>query len=112
MGLLVYLKARHSAANRLWIIFVGSVAIWGFGGYKCSTITDKATALLWWRLTYIGIIFIPTLFTHFVHLLLGIKRRKTIFTIYLLSVVFLIICFTSQRLFLANLQFKFSSFFR
>ena len=76
-GAYVYLKNRRSKANKLFAIFTFAVAVWGFGGLKIGLIPygEAESALLWWRLTHIGVIFIPIFFLHFIYTWLGIKRR-------------------------------------
>jgi len=113
-GIFVYPKGRENRANRLWALFCFSVAIWGFGGYKVGLSVDLPAALFWWRITYIGIIFIPVLFYHFVYMFLGLKKKKLLYLIYLFGLFFLILEWTPWAyLFfgLSNMGFLFSSFY-
>ncbi|MFH1030317.1 MAG: histidine kinase N-terminal 7TM domain-containing protein, partial [bacterium] len=88
-GLLIFLTSSAMAGfmffafrksknklHLLWSIFCVSVAIWGGGGYKIATTDNIYLADAWWRITHIGIIFIPILFTHFVYTFLNLKRKK------------------------------------
>ena len=113
-GIFVYWKGRQIKSNKLWAIFCFSTAIWGFGGYKIGLIRDPSEALFWWRLTYIGIIFIPVLFYHFVYLFLGFKRKTLLYLFYFFSFFFLILEWTPWAgLFfgLDNMGFLFNSFY-
>ncbi|MBL7155034.1 MAG: GAF domain-containing protein [Candidatus Portnoybacteria bacterium] len=113
-GIFVYWKGRQNKSNKLWAIFCFSTAAWGFGGYKIGLIKDPLEALFWWRVTYVGIIFIPVLFYHFVYLFLGLKKRKLLYLIYCFGFFFLILEWTPWAdLFfgLSNMGFLFSSFY-
>ena len=113
-GIFVYLKGRQNKSNKLWAIFCFSVAVWGFGGYKIGLIKNPSEALFWWRITYVGIIFIPVLFYHFVYQFLGFKKKTLLYLIYLFGFFFLILEWTPWAgLFfgLSNMGFLFSSFY-
>ena len=113
-GIFILVKNRKSKANYLWAIFATAVAVWGFGGYKIGLVTDSSEALFWWRITYIGIIFIPVFFYHFVYLFLGLEKKKLLYLIYLFGLFFLILEWTPWAdLFfgLSNMGLLFSSFY-
>lgn len=88
MALLMFLKGKR-LLHYLWGTFCVSVILWGFGGYKIATTIDPIKAVLWWKIAYIGVIFIPILFTHFVHEFLNINRKWLIWVIYFLGFFFL-----------------------
>ncbi len=94
LGFFVLLKSKGDRAKKVWAIFCFSVAVWGFGGLKISLITDQLQALFWWRMTYIGIIFIPILFYQFVHLFLELQKRKILYLFYFFGLLFLILEWT------------------
>lgn len=113
-GIFVLIKGKKNHINQLWSIFTLAVAIWGFGGYKVSLTTDYSQALLWWRFTYIGIIFIPVLFYHFVYLFLELKKKIILYLIYLFGFFFFFLMWTSWAdIFfgLNNITFLFNSFY-
>jgi signal transduction histidine kinase len=88
MAAWVYLSNPSSRINRFWAIFCVAVAIWGFGGLAVGLSTSYDKALLSWRLAYVGVIFIPTLFYHFVVMFLGLQRRKPLVCAYITSIFF------------------------
>lgn len=88
MALLMFTRGKRSL-HYLWGVFCVSVMIWGIGGYKIATTIDPDKAVLWWKIAYMGVIFIPILFTHFVHKFLGITRQWLIWIIYFLGAIFL-----------------------
>lgn len=98
------------AQHLLWGLFCVSTAIWGWGAYQIATTTDIVSADFWWRITHIGIIFIPVLFTHFVFTFLEIKRPKFIAAIYGLSFFFLGVNLIGDT-FIANMRWVFDQFY-
>lgn len=109
MTILMLIKGRGKV-HRLWMFFCISVLFWGAGGYKIATTQDIAQADLWWRITHIGVIFIPVFFTHFVYEFLQIKRKWFVISIYVLGVIFLITNFVNG-LFIANMRWVFNQFY-
>lgn len=109
LGLVVYLKDRRAKLNKIWLPFAIAVAVWGFGGYKIATASEELSALFWWRITHMGVIFIPIFFWHFVYIFLNIRRSKTIFCIYLFGIFFLLVDFT--KFFIRDVKFSFDSFY-
>lgn len=73
----------------LWGIFCISVAFWGLGAFRIGAVADPGQALWWWRIAYIGVIFIPVLFTHFVYIFLKISRRWLIYLLYAIGAFYL-----------------------
>ncbi len=90
LAMVVYFRAPKHIPNRLWVLFSLAVAMWGFGSYRIATTTVPTTALMWWKLTHIGIIFIPPLFLHFMCLFLTIPRTSIILSAYGLAGGFLL----------------------
>lgn len=102
---------QHKKRQHLiWGLFCVSAAFWGWGGYKIATTADVSTADFWWRVTHIGVIFIPIFFTHFVYAFLGIRRKKFISIIYSLGILFLATNFIG-KLFIANMRWVFNQFY-
>ena len=87
-GILVYARNTKNPLNRVWGLFGFSVAIWGFGVYAFSQAHNPETAILWWRITHIGVIFIPVFFLHFVYLFLELKRDWIVHGVYTLGIFF------------------------
>ncbi|HSE59081.1 MAG TPA: ATP-binding protein [Nitrospiraceae bacterium] len=110
LGALVYLKRPDRGPNRLWALFAMAVAVWGFGSYKIALTTDMAAAYWWWKLTHVGVILIPVLFAHFIHVFLDIKRTASIILIYVVGLSFLGMNLFSDLL-IRHMRFVFSSFY-
>ncbi|MBL7156728.1 MAG: GAF domain-containing protein [Candidatus Omnitrophica bacterium] len=112
MAIFLAIKGQGKKLNNIWTAYSLGVAIWAFGGLKLSTIHDNPNdAFLWWQLTYIGIIFLPTLFLHFVCTFLDIKRRLLIILSYISCFIFLFYDLFSKNLFIGNVKFLFSQFY-
>ncbi len=110
LALVVYFKAPKHMPNRLWVLFSLAVAMWGFGSYRIAMTTQPAAALLWWKLTHIGIIAIPPLFLHFMCLFLTIERTRMIGAAYALAGLFLAADLGSDWL-IRDVRFVFDTFY-
>lgn len=105
----MFVRGR-SKLHYIWGIFCISVAFWGFGGYKIAITQDIVKVDIWWRITHIGVIFIPVLFTHFVYLFLKIKNKWLFISIYIAGIIFLAADFING-LFIANMRWVFNQFY-
>jgi len=96
LGIFVLLKDKNVLTNRLWFFLSLCIGIWSFGFLKTITSANEETALFWGRFLYIGAIFIPTVFLHFIFSILNdLENRKKILIIaYSLCALFLIFDFT------------------
>jgi len=94
LGIFVLFKSRGSKINKIWSVFCFSVAIWGFGSLKVALTLDAVQALFWWKVTYIGIIFIPIFYHHFVHEFLKIKSKILLYSFYIYGFFYVIIEWT------------------
>jgi signal transduction histidine kinase len=115
-GSFVFLKNTKNTVNRLWTLFSITVAIWGLAAFIIGQLPPeaRALALLWWRIAYLGIIFIPVLFYHFVHAWLGLKERIFLHLFYSWGLFFSILEWTPWGdLFFGydNMKLVFSSFY-
>ncbi len=96
MALWVFRNSTANTANKIWSLFCVSVAIWGFGAMFIGLSKDPDEALLYWRMSYVGVIFIPTLFYHFVVVFLHLKRALALAALYLVSMLFLVLNLTTN----------------
>jgi len=71
-----------------------AVSLWSWSLLGRELSPEKTTALFFVRLCYVGAIFAPSLFFHFVSLLLKQINTKLISGVYILSLIFLILNFT------------------
>ena len=109
MAVLMFVLGKQRM-HFLWGVFCLSVFIWGFGAFKIATTINPIEAEFWWRVTHIGIIFIPILFLHFVYVFLNLKRRAVLVVFYALGIFFSLITISGD-LMIANMRFVFNQFF-
>ncbi len=86
---LVMLLEGQRALQRVWGIFCLAVFLWGLGAFMLATTANAFSALTWWKVAYVGVIFIPVLFVHFVYIFLNITPRLFIKVLYLISLFYL-----------------------
>lgn len=95
----------------LWALLCVSAAIWGFGGVKFSTAGSLPEARLWFKIAYVGVIFAPVFYTHFVFSYLNLKRRLFVAALYLLGGIFLIVNIFFHKFLIADLNLVFGEFY-
>ncbi len=76
------------------MLFNLSVSLWHWGLFARELTYDKATALFLIRLAYVGAVFLPSLFFHFVNCLLKLEKDRLIVAFYGVSLIFLVFDFT------------------
>jgi signal transduction histidine kinase len=89
MAGLVYLTNRAGRANQLWALFCLAVSVWGFGALLVGLAPSPDVAIMGWRIAHIGVVFIPTLFYHFVLAFIDVPRPRYLWVGYLISGVWL-----------------------
>ncbi len=114
MAIFLLSKGRQKAINRIFSAMSVAIAIWGLGGLMVS-FTPKAQydlAMFWWQVAYIGIIFIPVFYTHFIFTFLNLRKRFFIVSIYVIALIFLFFdWYDHSSLFLVELKFMFGQFY-
>lgn len=94
VGVLVGLKGRPRPANFIYSLLTCSIAIWFIAYALAYSCHDPADALRWVKIAYIGIIFIPITFYHFVVTFLELRReRRWVIASYLLGMMFVLLDF-------------------
>ncbi len=61
----------RKALHIIWGVFCLAVCVWGGSFYIIAQTHDPVRALLWWKISHVGVILIPILFIHFVYSFLG-----------------------------------------
>jgi signal transduction histidine kinase len=82
---------------------------WGLGAFFASIINSPIASLIWWKVAYSSVIFIPVFFLHFVCLLTSKYNRLLLFFSYFQGIVFLIL--TSNGNMFSSAKFMFNSFY-
>ena len=99
LGLFVLLNNRKASANQIWAMFTLIMALAFFSFVNVLVSRNKADALFWNKLLYIGFIFLPVFFLHFVVEILNIynQKRMLLFYSYLSSMLLVfVLIFTSS----------------
>ena len=94
LGIFVYLKNRTFNVNKICMLLNFSVSLWAWALFARELAYEKTTALFFVRLCYVGTIFLPALFFHFVSSLLKFEKNSLIVAFYGLSLTFLVFDFT------------------
>lgn len=96
-GLFVYSKNPRREINQIFGLMSLSIILWGFGYGMWQLSQTKEAALFWVKVLSVGIVFMPSLFYHWVLMLLNLRenRRKTLFFGYFISLLFVIFLPTS-----------------
>lgn len=89
MAIIMFARAS-SRLHIIWGVFCLAVMMWGLGAYNIGISKNPATALFWWKLAYIGVIFIPIMFTHFTYVFLNRRNDPLILSLYSLGALYLI----------------------
>ncbi|CAD7779712.1 hypothetical protein BLFGPEAP_02353 [Candidatus Methanoperedenaceae archaeon GB50] len=90
LGIYVYIAGRGKHLSKIWFFLSLSISIWSFGVGMMVLSQEYETALLWSRFLYIGAIFIPILYLHFILTFLqDTTKRKIIWGGYILGIIFL-----------------------
>ena len=95
IALIVFLTNKKSKTNRIFSAFSSSVAYWSLLYFAWLMTKNKELAELYLRSCMIGVLFMPSLFIHFIVAFLCIRiNRKFIISNYLLSILFTFTIFT------------------
>lgn len=112
IGIAVYFFSKDRPVAKIFAIFNIFVFIWGLGSFKIGTTTTYETSHFWWRVSAIGIIWIPIAFFHFVCVFLKIKKKLiSAFADTFASICTLTVIFKGGRYFIGNLKFIFGQFY-
>lgn len=95
MSIVVLISNKKAKTNRIFATFSFSVAYWSILYFSWLSTKDKSLAEFYLRSCMIGVLFMPSLFVHFVYLFLKRESNK-IFLIfnYSLSAIFTLIVYT------------------
>ena len=94
LGIFVYSRNTFSPVNRICMFLNLSVSLWSWSLFTRELVDEKTIALFFVRLCYVGAVFIPALFLHFVSSLLKLKKNILILSAYILGFIFLVFNFT------------------
>lgn len=84
LGAFVVIRNPRQPVNRAFGLWTFTGFVWSLGYFKTILAVSEPEAVLWWRVSHAGAIFIPAFFIHTVCALLGIleRRRALLWTTY------------------------------
>ena len=109
LGLFAFLQIKNRL-HLVWALFNLDVAIWSAGTFLAGMATNENLARIDWKLSHLGVLFIPVLFYHTIYLFLNLKNRVTLVLIYLQAIIFSLILL-STNLIIYPIKFLFKSIF-
>ncbi|MCP4653210.1 MAG: GHKL domain-containing protein [Candidatus Omnitrophica bacterium] len=105
-------KNRSLKASNLWVCISICITIWGIGGYKVATTTNKVEALFWWQFSYMCVISACIFFTHFIMEFCHVKKKYFLQLIYLMGSIFIFFTwYDNSSLFLKDLRLTSEQFY-
>jgi len=90
LGGLVFFKNPKRKINQIFGLMSFSVGLWGISYGMWQVSTDREIALFWVKILSIGVILMAPFFHHWVLVLLNIKRKKTLYFGYFISLLCLL----------------------
>ncbi len=88
LGVMVYLNNRKSRVNKSLFLLCLASFFWLFFAFLATFSDSYDTSLLFFRICYVGIVFIPSTFYHFAHEFVGRTSGKRIAAGYFISTIF------------------------
>jgi signal transduction histidine kinase len=92
LSLLVFLYSNGRQLNMLWALFNLAVGTWGLGLFGVGLSDTPAASLFWWKMCYVGGIYIGVVFLHVTYEFTGRYRPVFLRWVYAYSVLFLLAC--------------------
>jgi signal transduction histidine kinase len=111
MSILALYHGKNRPSTKIWGYFCLFCTFWGFGCFLVSGAANVEDAYVGWQVAYVGAIFLPVLYFHFVYEYIGLKCKKLLIFLYLLGCVFLFINFFRKELLFGELKYVFNEFY-
>ena len=97
LGFFVLIKNKNSPINLTFFFESACAFIWLFGYAIIYQTNSKSYALAWAKFAYVGLIFLPVFFHHFLVSFLDLKgEMKTLRINYIISVFFLVLMISNK----------------
>ena len=80
--------------------------------FMIGSTLDSETALMWWRIAYLGVLSLPVLVTHTIYSILEMEKRKHMIFIYLLyAITFIFHLINASGNLIEKVTFLFDEFY-
>jgi len=107
----IIFKNTKTKVHRIWGMFNIAVAIWALAAFFIGRCTTKADAIFWWRISHLGITFIPIFLFHVIYLLCNLRNKRFLIFTYTQGIFFVVLSLSGTKLFISDTRFAFSSFY-
>jgi signal transduction histidine kinase len=94
----------------LWGIFCLSVSIWSICFFPIAQTSSPDSAVFWWKISHVGVIFIPVTFLHFSLAFVGKHKSGVVLVLYSVAFLFVLINLVST-LIINEVRFVFDQFY-
>lgn len=111
MALFSFIKSKGRRMITIWSYFCLACAFWGLGCYIISMTKMESHAYFGWQIAYLGAIFLPVLYYHFVNEYLQLKKRYILLVAYWFSFYFLICALFFKKSFFGDMRYVFNEFY-
>jgi len=111
IAMFILWKNKGSEYAKLWALFSIVASFWGYGGFKLSIAPTANNAFFWWQMAYIGVIFSPIVFYHFVYVYFHRGNKSLIYFSYFLGTNFILLDLFQGEHFLGDVRFLFNQFY-
>lgn len=115
LALIVLINIKNTL-QRTWLFFNLAVALWGIGAFFVGQAKSFTTAILFWKIAHVGVIFIAVYFLHTVIILCEQEKKlkNILIFAYLQGVAFLFLLLTNQfiskvKLIYGSIYYNYSS---
>ena len=72
----------HQKTHYIWGILNISAGIWGAGTFLVGISNNENTALIAWKIAYVGILSLSVIFYHMIYIFCGLQDRKFLYFAY------------------------------
>jgi len=113
LGVFLFRNIKGKLLIKLWALHALVAGIWGLATIFISIAPESNinVAYFWWKVAYVGLIYLPVLYYYFVCEFMGIKRKQLLKILYMLSTFFFVLNILNKDLFLGKLHYKFNQFY-
>ncbi len=110
-AILILVRGKKDLANVLVGLFILTAGIWGLGAYIYATTASIEKAYLGWRIGYIGGVWAPILYAHFLFRFLGKSHKWLTRVMYFLGAISSASSMFFPKIFFGEMRYVFNMFY-
>ncbi|MBF0532843.1 MAG: hypothetical protein HQL23_07100, partial [Candidatus Omnitrophica bacterium] len=111
MAIILFANRGDRNIRIIFAALCAFVSFWGLGGCFFSATLNLTQVYFWWQIAYIGVIFAPVLYAHFVFAYLKINRKKLLYLAYVFTIFCLFCVFWKKGSFLGDFRLLKDSYY-